>query len=104
MATDDLERTALRLGRFADDLAHGGPLPAADPDLDPALAATVRRLHRLNQGPAPADARQRVWRQLLDDTTLPGLANTASVAADARNIHRPFGAAQNDRALAASLA
>lgn len=59
---DDERAEALR--RYWEDLDRG--VTGAPDDLDPSLAATVRRLRDLHAGDAPAGARDRVWRRLAD--------------------------------------
>lgn len=65
MPSEDREAPMDALGRYWNDLV-GDDVPPGDPapDLDPALAETVRRLQALGTAPAPATARDRVWRGL----------------------------------------
>jgi hypothetical protein len=62
-------REAEVLRRYWDDLDRGASDQPAD--IDPALAATVRRLRTLHGGNAPAAARNRVWKQLQDGAAPP---------------------------------
>jgi hypothetical protein len=60
---------AAALSRYADQIL--GPRdapPMIDAALDPALTATVRRLRALGRRPAPAAARERVWRDIAPTT------------------------------------
>ena len=61
------EAAALR--RYWEGLDRG--VDEVPDDLDPALAATVRRLRALHAGSAPAGARDRVWRRLREAAAPP---------------------------------
>lgn len=75
-----VDGSAAALSRYADHIL--GPRdapPMIDPAFDPELTATIRRLAAINQRPAPADVRERVWRQVAPHTTASSGSSTRDV-------------------------